>query len=63
MHKRYADRETGEPALTHRDKMLMDAYIARGSGAQVHSPFQAASILARLQGIDASAAHLRLTGP
>jgi len=34
MPKRSIDPETGEPALTHREKILIDAYIANGGNGQ-----------------------------
>src|SRR5215467_2483106 len=34
MPKRSIDPETGELALTHREKMLIDAYIANGGNGQ-----------------------------
>ena len=34
MPKRSIDPETGEPALTHREKVLIDAYIANGGNGQ-----------------------------
>ena len=53
MAKRSIGPETGEPALTHPEKMRVDA----------HSPLKAASILALLRWIDSSAVDLGWTGP
>jgi hypothetical protein len=53
MPKRGIDLESGEQALTNREGMLIDAYIA--DPRLLHSPIWAASIPARLHGIDSSA--------
>jgi hypothetical protein len=58
MLKRRIGTETGEPALTHCEKLPIDAYIAGGLAASKplsppaitqQTPTRAASILARLQ--------------
>jgi hypothetical protein len=54
MSKRSIDPESGELALANREEMLVDAYIA--DPGLLHSLLRAASILARLHGIDSSAA-------
>jgi hypothetical protein len=55
MPERSIDPETGEPALAYRENKFFDPYIASGGNGQ-QAAVQAASVLARLQGIDSTIA-------